>query len=208
VDWDAHVAHGRLAVQTEDETLDLPLPRLPGAHQADNAGLAVAALLFADAPIPNEAFAAGIANARWPARLQPLTRGPFSAPIRAKGGEVWVDVGHNAHAAAALAQSLRAMAVKRPATTIAIIGIRARKDADSFVGALAGAVDHIVAVPLGEAHVAPALIASFAETMGVQASTAPSLTAAMQNAAQLPAPRVLICGSFLLAAEALAAEGA
>jgi dihydrofolate synthase / folylpolyglutamate synthase len=28
----------------------------------------------------------------------------------------------------------------------------------------------------------------------------------MQNAAQLPAPRVLICGSFLLAAEALAAE--
>jgi hypothetical protein len=28
----------------------------------------------------------------------------------------------------------------------------------------------------------------------------------MQIAAQLPAPRVLICGSFVLAAEALAAE--
>ena len=35
--------------------------------------------------------------------FHPLTRGPFSAPIRAIGGEVWVDAGHNADAAAALA---------------------------------------------------------------------------------------------------------
>ena len=40
------------------------------------------------------------------------------------------------------------------------------------------------------------------------ASVAASLAEAMQNAAQLPAPRVLICGSFLLAAEALALENA
>ena len=207
VSWDAYAAHGRLAVQTEDETLDLPLPTLVGAHQIDNAGLAVAALLYADAPIPNHAFS-GIANARWPARLQPLTRGPFSAPIRAKGGEVWVDAGHNAHAGMALAQALRALNAKREAPTIAIIGMRARKEADSFVGALAGAVDHVIAAPLNEAHIPPALIASIAPMMGVEASIAPSLAAAMQNAAQLPAPRVLICGSFLLAAQALAAESA
>jgi hypothetical protein len=41
-----------------------------------------------------------------------------------------------------------------------------------------------------------------------KASTAASLSDAIENAAQLPAPRVLICGSFLLAAEALAAENA
>jgi dihydrofolate synthase/folylpolyglutamate synthase len=208
LDWDTYAAHGRLAVQTESETLDLPPPSLVGAHQADNAGLAAATLVFADAPIPNDAFATGIANARWPARLQPLTRGPFSAPIRAKGGEVWIDAGHNAHAAAALARALRALNAKREAPTIAIVGLRARKEPDSFVGALASVVDHIVAVPLSEAHIAPTLITSFIEAMGVQASTAPSLTAAMQNAAQLPAPRVIICGSFLLAAEALAAENA
>ena len=86
--------------------------------------------------------------------------------------------------------------------------MRARKDADAFVGALAGAVEQIIAVPLAEAHVAPALIVAQAEAMGVTAFTAPSLQAAMQNAAQLPAPRVLICGSFLLAAEALALENA
>jgi dihydrofolate synthase / folylpolyglutamate synthase len=63
-------------------------------------------------------------------------------------------------------------------------------------------------VPLGEAHIAPATLAQIAEAMGVAASTATSLAAAMQDAAQFPAPRVLICGSFLLAAEALAAENA
>ena len=206
VDWDAHAAHGRLALQTADETLDLPAPALAGAHQIDNAGLAVAALLYADAPIPNDAFAAGVANARWPARLQPLTRGRFSAPIRTQGGEVWVDAGHNAHAASALAQALRAMNARRKTTTIAIVGLRARKDGDSIVGALAGACDHIIAVPLSQAHIAPALIAAIANMMETPASAASSLGAAMQKAAQFPAPRVLICGSFLLAAEALAAE--
>ncbi len=208
VDWDAYSALGRLGVQTESEMLDLPAPALAGAHQSDNAGLAVAALLYADAPIPDDAFAVGIANARWPARLQPLTRGALSQPIRSKGGEVWVDAGHNPHAAAALAHTLRAMDAKHPAPTIAIVGLRARKDADAFIGALAGAASRIIAVPLTEAHIAPAMLAQMAEMMGVKASTAASLGAAMQDAAHSPAPRVLICGSFLLAAEALAAEGA
>lgn len=206
VTWDAHAAQGRLIMQTEDETLDLPLPTLVGPHQIDNAGLALAALLYADAPISNDAFAAGIANTRWPGRLQPLTRGPLSAPIRAKGGEVWVDAGHNGHAAAALAHALQAMSARRTAMTIAIVGMRARKDSDAFVNPLAGAVDQLIALPLDEAHVAPDTLVRIADAATIEAATAPSLAAAMQIAAQLPAPRVLICGSFLLAAEALSAE--
>jgi len=208
VAWDSYAAHGRLAVQTEDETLDLRLPALAGSHQIDNAGLAAAALIYADAPIPNDAFVTGIAKARWPARLQPLVRGSFSAPIRAHGGEVWIDAGHNAHAADALAQALHVLNSKRQTPTIAIVGMRARKDADAFVSTLAGAVDQFIAVPLAEDHIAPSTLAQMATAKDVPATIAPSLAAAMQNAAQLPAPRVLICGSFLLAAEALAAESA
>lgn len=208
VDWDAYASHGRLALQTEEETLDLPLPTLAGQHQIDNAGLAVATLLFADAPISNDAFAAGISSTRWPARLQPLMRGQFSALVRARGGEVWIDAGHNAHAADALVHALHGMNAKRPASTVAIVGMRARKDADAFVSTLAGAVDRLIAVPLAEHHIAPSTLAQIATAKDITASTAPSLAAAMQNAAQLPAPRVLICGSFLLAAEALAAESA
>lgn len=198
VEWDAYANAGRLVVQTERRALDLPLPALHGAHQIDNAGLACAALLAqSHVKISDDAFAEGVASAAWPARLQPLTRGAFSAPIRAIGGDVWIDGAHNAHGATALAGALAALQRRRPAPTIAIVGMLARKNAQPFVTTLAGAVDHIIAVPLHEPHIAPALIS---------ATTAPSLVAAMQNAAQFPAPRVLITGSFVLAAEALAAE--
>lgn len=205
VEWDAYATAGRLVVQTETRALDLPLPALAGAHQVDNAGLACAALLLWR-DLPDDAFAQGLAQARQPARLQPLTRGAFSAPIRELCGEVWVDGGHNAHGAQALARALGDMNRRRKAPAVAIVGMRARKQTDAFVGALAGAVDRIIAVPLGQAHAAPALIAAQAQAMGVSAGAAPSLQAAMQNAAQFPAPRVLICGSFLLAAEALRLE--
>jgi dihydrofolate synthase/folylpolyglutamate synthase len=206
VEWDAFASGGRLVVETELQTLDLPLPALAGRHQIDNAGLAAAAMLLGPCKPSQDAIARGVAAARWPGRLQPLTRGRFSAPIRETGGEVWVDAGHNAHAAAALAEALADMQKSRPRAAVAIVGLRKRKDADAFVRSLRPAAPRLLAVPLTEAHVDPHQLADIAEKAGVQAAAAPSLAAAMQNAAQSPAPRILICGSFLLAAEALAAE--
>ncbi|MDX2275866.1 MAG: Mur ligase family protein [Hyphomonadaceae bacterium] len=204
VEWDAYANSGRLVVQTEQRTLDLPLPSLQGAHQIQNAGLAAASFLSPTPfDIPDEAFAQGIRAARWPGRLQPLSAGALAAPVRALGGEVWVDGGHNAHAAQALAHALAELQRKRAAPVALIIGMRARKDAAAFIAALAPSAQRIIAVPLSEAHIAPEQLAQLAREAGVEASTAPSLAAAMQNAAQLPAPRVLICGSLLLAAEAL-----
>ncbi len=206
VDWDAYMSAGRLVVQTETRALDLPAPSLHGAHQIDNAGLACAALMrWRD--LDDEAFAAGVANANLPARLQPLTRGPLSEPIRTLGGEVWVDCGHNEHGAAALSAALNAMQRTRPMRVIAIIGLRARKNAEAFVNALAGgAADKIIAVPLADEHIAPEQIAALARQRNITGRSAATLKAAMKNAARAPAPRVVICGSFLLAAEALGLE--
>jgi dihydrofolate synthase/folylpolyglutamate synthase len=90
---------------------------------------------------------------------------------------------------------------------IAIIGMLARKDASAFVAALAaGVADKLIAVPLYADHAPPDEIAAIARQHGVTARTALTLKAAMKNAARPPAPRVLVCGSFLLAAEALALE--
>lgn len=206
LDWDAFEQKGRLIVQTESRALDLPLPRMRGLHQIDNAGLAVTAMLrwrdFGDSEI-----ASGITNARLPARLQPLTRGPLSAPIREQGGEVWVDGAHNAHAAAGLALALADLQRARPRQTTAIVGLRARKDARAFVEALAPSIERLIAVPLSEEPIAPQEVARIAAELGVESEAASSLEAAMQNAAHFHAPRVLICGSLLLAAEALAKEG-
>jgi dihydrofolate synthase / folylpolyglutamate synthase len=207
IEWDAFALNGRLVVQTESQALDLPLPALAGGHQIDNAGLACAALLHWR-ELDQAAFSAGIGWARWPARLQPLTRGPLSAIVRAVGGEAWVDGGHNAHAADALARALTAMNRKQQRCTIAIIGMRARKDVEGFIAALAGAVDRVVPLELAGEQEAFLRVMRAGGEHGFECWGEPSLTDAMRYAAQFETPRVLICGSFLLAAEALQCEGA
>lgn len=207
VEWDVYASGGRLVVQTQTRVLDLPLPALHGAHQIENAGLACAALLtwreFSD-----DAFAAGLAKARWPGRLQPLTRGPLSARVRTLGGEMWVDGAHNPEAAAALSKALAKMRAERGGENIAIVGLRERKDASRFVHEIARGVDRVIAIPLAEPHYDPGALSKLAEAEGVKAQTAASLAEAVEAAASARQPRVLICGSFLLAAEALALEEA
>ena len=207
VEWDAYAQAGRLVVQTQARVLDLPPPTLHGAHQIDNAGLASAAMM-AWRMFDDSAFAEGVARARWPARLQALMRGPLSAPIRAIGGEVWVDGGHNAHALTALAQWAAARQAKHPAPLIAIFAARARKDWAPALKHLATMADLIIAMPLRGGGVPPAQVATYARSEGARSEAAATLDEALALAARFPAPRVLICGSFLLAAEALAAESA
>jgi dihydrofolate synthase/folylpolyglutamate synthase len=205
-EWDAYASHGRLIVQTQSRALDLPLPSLHGAHQIDNAGLAAAALLIA-APwdIDETAYAKGVSSAQWPGRLQPLTSGALAAPIQAIGGEVWVDGGHNAHAAEALLKWAKSMHAKRAAPLVLILALRARKHWRAFVETLAPAAARIVALQLNQDFAAAA---DLAQAAGAQAETATTLADAMEKAARpiagLGAPRVLICGSLELAAAALA----
>jgi dihydrofolate synthase/folylpolyglutamate synthase len=101
-DWFAEVGE---AIHYRDAhgTLELPLPSLVGAHQADNAALAVAMLRHQSAlTIAPEAMAQGIRAARWPARLQRLGAGPLTA--LAGNRTVWLDGGHNPDAGQAIAR--------------------------------------------------------------------------------------------------------
>ena len=59
--WDATVYQGQLHYRDGHGKLDLPLPRLPGAHQAMNAALAVAMLRHQNAvPVPDSALRAAM----------------------------------------------------------------------------------------------------------------------------------------------------
>ena len=73
--WHAFEEHGRLVYQDERGLLDLPLPNLPGPHQIENAGAALAALRHLGAG--DAAFEAAVTRAHWPARMQRLRRGPL-----------------------------------------------------------------------------------------------------------------------------------
>jgi dihydrofolate synthase/folylpolyglutamate synthase len=210
VDYDAWSERGRMIIQLEDRLLDLPLPALVGPHQIDNAALAaVAALQLREARIDEPAIAAGVATTVWPARMQRLTRGPFGERAQAAGADLWLDGGHNPHAAAALARTVGDMAARDGRPVAIICGLLANKDADGFFAAFRDLRPRILAVPFeAEAASSPQRLVEAAGRTGLKAELAESALAALETvlAGDGPPPHIVICGSLYLAGEVLAAS--
>src|SRR5260221_4006181 len=116
-------------------TLDLELPALPGRHQIDNAGLAIATVeefgAFGIAPAD---IAEGLRRVEWPARLQRLVRGPLVA-LLPPGGELHLDGGHNESGGAALADWASRLRDGMPLDVV--LAMRSTKAADAFLAHLA-----------------------------------------------------------------------
>jgi len=203
-DFDAWAEKGRLIYQDDAGRLDLPRPALAGPHQIANAGLAVAALRrlgLAAEP----AFAGGVAEARWPARLQQLTRGPLGARATAAGADLLLDGGHNPHAAAALAAALRELQARDPRPLALIVAMLGSKDAAGFFAPFAALRPRVFTVPFeAERTIPPPELATIATAAGLHAEPAADVEAALDRALTLDAPRVVICGSLYLAGEVLA----
>lgn len=201
--WHVWEERERLIYQDETGLLDLPLPVLPGRHQYENAGAALAALRhlgFGEA-----AFEGAMTNAQWPARMQRLRTGPLVEA--APQVELWLDGGHNPAAGIALADHLGRLP-KRP--THLICGMLNTKDASGYMTPLAKVADSLTGVSIpGEANTLSAEdTARFASDAGMPASTADSVLDALQTiTAQDPHSRVLICGSLYLAGAILRENG-
>ncbi len=201
--WHVWEERGRLVYQDETGLLDLPLPVLPGRHQYENAGAALAALRhlgFGEA-----AFEGAMTNAQWPARMQRLRTGPLGEA--APQVDLWLDGGHNPAAGIALADHLGRLP-KRP--THLICGMLNTKDASGYMKPLAKVADSLTGVSIpGEANTLSAEdTARFASDAGMPASTADSVLEALQKiTAQDPHSRVLICGSLYLAGAILRENG-
>lgn len=168
--------------------LSLPLPAMPGAHQADNAALAVAMLRHQDkVPVAREAMAKGIVAAHWPARMQRLGPGPLTD--LAEGREVWLDGGHNPDAGAALARHFAGTKLHL------VLGMLANKDAAALTGPLAANLLSLSVVPVpGHAAHPPEAFAA-----GRACADVPEALALLPEDG---AP-VLIAGSLYLAGEVL-----
>jgi len=210
-DWDAAVYEGALHLKDAAGKVALPLPRLPGAHQLDNAALAVAMLRAQQAvPVPEAAQRAAMGWAEWPARLQRLDAGPLVARLPS-GSETWVDGGHNPHAARAIADAFRAHPLaERP--FYLVVGMLATKDAAGFFKPFSGRATAVYAVPVPghAAHPGDALVAGAREAglPGIVAGgIAEAFTAIARGADRARPPVVLVTGSLHLAGAALAANG-
>ena len=196
---------GRLIYQDEAGLLDLPPPGLLGAHQFDNAALAIAAARHFDLPVDAGAFANGLRAVRWPARMTPLQTGPLRN-LLGPGAELWLDGIHNAHGAAAVATTLRDLDRARPAPLVLIMGLMNTRAPAAVLAPFAGMAQQVLTLTIpGEpnAHKA-AYIAEEARKAGFDARPMRSVTAALKAAADIPNARVLICGSLYLAGAVLA----
>jgi dihydrofolate synthase/folylpolyglutamate synthase len=201
--WRAWEERGRLVFQDENGLLDLPLPTLPGPHQIDNAGAALAALrhLGADAT----SCEAAVTKAYWPARMQRLKTGPL---IDAAGKcELWLDGGHNPAGGVAVAATLARMPRK---PTHLIVGMLNTKDIGGYMRPVAAEAASLTAVSIpGEANTLSAEDTQKAAlAAGIKADTANSVLAAVKAiASRDPGARILICGSLYLAGSILRENG-
>lgn len=201
--WHIGEDRGRMIYQDESGLVDLPLPNLPGPHQIQNAGAAIAALrhLGFDAAVCE----AAVTQAVWPARMQRLRQGPLVAAARR--AELWLDGGHNPAGGEALAATLARMP-KRP--THLICGMLNTKDIGGYLRPLARHADSLTAVSIpGEKNTLPAeATQAAARAAGLSATTADSVLEAVQRIAGAdPEARILICGSLYLAGQVLRENG-
>lgn len=218
-DFRAYEQHGRLVYEDNRALLDLPLPALSGQHQVQNAGLAIACarhFQFSD-----KSIAEGLKRVQWPARMQCLTAqehgGELADMVREIGGELWLDGGHNPHAARAVAAKMADLEARDPRPLIMIIGMLGNKDIDGYFDAFEGLVSAVIGVNIPDhKSFSPKEISNQAATHGFLGQAANTLIDAVQRAIntgqalsrQNPeepfiAPRILICGSLYLAGEVL-----
>ncbi|MXP29077.1 bifunctional folylpolyglutamate synthase/dihydrofolate synthase [Porphyrobacter algicida] len=189
-DWDVHATAVGMEYRDCHGTLVLPHPTLPGSHQVENAGLALAMLRHQSRiTMDGGAFSEGLISARWPARLQRLATGPLI-----DNREVWLDGGHNPSAGEMLAQHFAGQRLHL------IVGMLANKNPLALIEFLQPSLASITVVPVpGHEHHA-------VEAFGPYARAADGVYEALSALHDDRQP-ILIAGSLYLAGEVLRLNG-
>jgi dihydrofolate synthase/folylpolyglutamate synthase len=201
--WHVSTERGRLIYQDETGLLDLPMPALLGAHQVQNAGAAIAGLRTLG--FGEDACAAAMADATWPARMQRLKSGNLVDSVPSL--ELWLDGGHNASAALAISDLLDTLPKRE---THLICGMLNTKDVSGYMKPLAQHVHALQTVSIpGETNTLPSdVTAKAARDAGMTAHEADSIDSALKAIFKAsPNARVLICGSLYLAGHVLRENG-
>lgn len=177
-------------------------PALRGANQLLNASAALAALeaLRDRLPTPQQAVRLGLLQVQLPGRFQILPGQPA----------IILDVAHNPHAAAVLADNLGNMGFHP--YTHAVFGMLADKDIDGVLAKLKGKIDHWYCAGLeGPRGLSGEALAERLRVFGVSEGAESSISAYKDPASAFVAARaragegdrILVFGSFLTVAGVL-----
>jgi dihydrofolate synthase/folylpolyglutamate synthase len=175
---------------------ELSIPLL-GEYQLENAACAVAAvevLSEKGASISSQSIADGLAQVRWPGRLQVLRRKPW----------LIIDGAHNAYSAKRLVEALKRYFNFDRA--FLIFGASGDKDVPGLVAELAPLTDEVIVTGARNPRaVAPAVLVDEFQKQGVTPVVAENVAAAVEMALGRAKPADLICatGSIFVIAEVL-----
>jgi dihydrofolate synthase/folylpolyglutamate synthase len=178
---------------------------LPGRHQRENAALSVGLAELLDpsgAWVTEEAVRSGLADVRWPGRLQVLDGEPT----------IVLDVAHNAVSSQVLRQGLEDLRAQRPVggRLLLVVGIAKDKDVPGFVQTLAPIADRVICTQARSPRAAaPEAVAESARALGAEVVCRPTVAEALEEARRVARPEDVICvtGSFHVVGEAMQALG-
>ncbi|MFT9494782.1 bifunctional folylpolyglutamate synthase/dihydrofolate synthase [Anaerosolibacter sp.] len=164
-----------------------------GEHQIENAAVALAALnILASVhqiPISKKALYDGFMNAKWPGRLEIITRNPTTV----------IDGAHNVHGMQALAKTIKKLYAEKSMTLV--IGILGDKDVEGMLGEIVPLASRIILTKPNNPRAMA--LDKLAEMIGVYGKTAKksiSISNAIQEALDCSTPDDLIvfCGSLYM----------
>lgn len=168
---------------------------LPGAHQVENAGCALALLEVADRAglaVSGKAVRAGLHAVQWEGRLEFVDQEPA----------MLLDGAHNPAAAATLADYLRTYRRDHPGVRVVLVwGMMRDKDHRGFLAPLLPLIDEVVLTQADIARAAPVHeLQSSVRPFSVPIHVAPLPADALAFARRLASPTDLICvsGSLML----------
>lgn len=175
---------------------------MTGAHQADNAGMAVATVRLLRARgmrVPEEAVRRALATVRLPARIERVATGPL----------VVVDAAHNPASMRSLVEAIDgaiAATRRRGAPAVLVFAASADKAVEEMLAIAAGRFDRVVLTRSATSpRAAPIdrLRAACAKAGLPRPDAAEAPAAALGVARRLAGPRGMVCvaGSFFLAGE-------
>lgn len=165
---------------------------LTGAHQQENAALAVEALHAAGITLNYETVKAGLSSTQWPGRFERLD---FSA--RKDASATILDIAHNPAAARALTATWRSEFGNTKANLI--FGAVEAKDIEGMLDALVPIAGHLHLVPVNSPRaLAPEKLVAFLSEKAPAFTIHSTLESALESPSSLPS---LITGSAFLIGE-------
>ncbi len=184
-------------------------PNLHGQHQIDNAATAVsAALAIKKYKCSLDKIEKGIETTNWPGRMQKLNNGKLQK-IVGKNFHIWLDGGHNAHAAEILYSEINQW---NGSNVILILGMIFGKDPVNFLKKIIHKVSLLILLPIdNHQYIHPYKIKenlNFKFKNTVEILTCLDVKEALRLILRkFPNGKVLICGSLYLAGQILKEDG-